>query len=622
MARARWIDSVTRPIVPRPESAPDLVRRPISNLCPPPATRAYAVPPPPARRHRAFARVPPRRRAPGIRQWAGDDTRGDGGHEAAGDPDPARRADRCRGGRARLARRRQPADRADVALHRRDRARQRADALQRDPRRALRPRHGDGVVRRRALRDRPRRQLRHRHRAGVPRQAEARPVGPAQRPDDARRARRRGAGRTDDRRRAGRPHRAAHRRRGPRRRHAHRERRSRAQRGEPHRRVRPRAARRGRRHHVGYERRRGVGPLPREPGRGRRLRQPDRCRRTEVHAHALGDPGLDQHPADLHHVGHRRRPADRDLVAVADRRRPGLARGRHPVGGGRRRPRARGPRAPHVGGLPPVGRAADPSQRPRAAAPGRRGPGPRRRRVPRQDGDADRRRDRVRGRAHPRRAGCRRDPLRPGRARRRPERQRHPDGGRRGRRTAGVGAHADDPVQLLAQVERGLLRGALDVGARCARGAARRRPAAVPPGGDRGDPGAGGRARRLRTPGRAARPQRGAPHRGDAAGRPHPGRPRDAHRAGAPGRAGDARLLRRAGRRHQGRLGRQPRDRRRRRPHRRARRRGAGRRPHPARTTRTRCVRPSRRTRSSDASPPSRSAPSSTPCRPTATSSR
>ena len=38
-------------------------------------------------------------------------------------------------------------------------------------------------------------------------------------------------------------------------------------------------------------------------------------------------------------------------------------------------------------------------------------------------------------RAHPRRAGRRRDPLRPGRARRRPERQRHPDGGRRGRRS-------------------------------------------------------------------------------------------------------------------------------------------------------------------------------------------
>ena len=37
------------------------------------------------------------------------------------------------------------------------------------------------------------------------------------------------------------------------------------------------------------------------------------------------------------------------------RRRPGLARGRHPVGGRRRRPRARGARAAHVGGLPPVG---------------------------------------------------------------------------------------------------------------------------------------------------------------------------------------------------------------------------------------------------------------------------
>ena len=42
-------------------------------------------------------------------------------------------------------------------------------------------------------------------------QAEARPAGAAQRPDDASRARRRGARRADDGGRAGRPHRAAHR---------------------------------------------------------------------------------------------------------------------------------------------------------------------------------------------------------------------------------------------------------------------------------------------------------------------------------------------------------------------------------------------------------------------------
>ena len=41
----------------------------------------------------------------------------------------------------------------------------------------------------------------------------------------------------------------------------------------------------------------------------------------------------------------------------------------------------------------------------------------------------------------------------------------------------GLGAHADHPVQLRAQVERGLLRRAIDVGPRCARGAPRRRPA-------------------------------------------------------------------------------------------------------------------------------------------------
>ena len=55
------------------------------------------------------------------------------------------------------------------------------------------------------------------------------------------------------------------------------------------------------------------------------------------------------------------------------------------------------------------------------------------------------------GCAAARRAGRRRDPLCAGRARRRPERQRHADGGRRSRRVTGLGAHADDPVQLLAR---------------------------------------------------------------------------------------------------------------------------------------------------------------------------
>ncbi len=100
------------------------------------------------------------------------------------------------------------------------------------------------------------------------------------------------------------------------------------------------------------------------------------------------------------------------------------------------------------------------------------------------------------------------------------------------RRVARLGAHADDPVQLLAQVERGLLRRALDLGARRARGAARRRPPAVAAAGDRADPSQGRRARRLGPPRRAPRPQRRAPRRRHAAGRPHPGRARDPHRAG------------------------------------------------------------------------------------------
>ena len=177
---------------------------------------------------------------------------------------------------------------------------------------------------------------------------------------------------------------------------------------------------------------------------------------------------------------------------------------------------------------------------------------------------------------------------------------------------ARLAAHRDGAVQLRAQVECGLLRGARDVGARRARGApGRGRPAARRGRG----PGPEGAARR------PAGAQRRAPGRPGPARGPRPGGPRHAHRADPTGRASDPRVLRRAGRRHQDHLRRQPADRWRRR---RARSASPGRSPStpgPCPTTRTSWPRSSSARPSSGGCPRSRSGPSSMHCRRMVTSS-
>ena len=107
----------------------------------------------------------------------------------------------------------------------------------------------------------------------------------------------------------------------------------------------------------------GYRPVPRRRRRAAGVHQQDRRRGQEVHEDPLGDPGVGQQAAEVHHLGDRHRAAAAALVAVAGDRRPGLAAGGHPVHRRSRRPGARGPGAADLGRVPARRRASSPGSR-------------------------------------------------------------------------------------------------------------------------------------------------------------------------------------------------------------------------------------------------------------------
>ena len=431
---------------------------------------------------------------------------------------------------------------------------QRLHAVQRDPRRAVRARPQHGVVRRRPVRRDPHRQLGHRDRPGVPRQAEARPARPPQPTDDAGGSRRPAGRDRHDRCRLRGARRAARRRPGAGRRAPPLGQRAGGRRVEPHGRVRP-DAQAGRRRGAVRNHRGGRSRPVRRGRRRRRLLREHHCGASQdVHQDALRDPGVGQHAAEVHHLGHRHRAAAADLVADPGVRRGRLADGHRPVDRRSRGPGPGGPGPPDVRGVPPGCCVPGATAGPGAGAAGRRGAGPRRRRLPGQDRDPDRRRHRLRllraGREGTVRGRGSGDGA--GRDGRRPQRERDVEGaGRCSHGSAGLGADADHRLQLGPQVERGVVRRPRLLRPRCTR-----RPAA------RGGSAAwaGHREGEDRAAGGAARPQRGRARRAGPAPGHTVARPGVVDRAGAARREGHPGLLRVAGRRRQDHLRRQPAD--------------------------------------------------------------
>ncbi len=138
----------------------------------------------------------------------------------------------------------------------------------------------------------------------------------------------------------------------------------------------------------GVVRRGGVGSVPSDGDRGRRVRDADRPRRPALHAHALRAPRRHRSDPPLRHVGHR---ADGGAAVREPVPRPRfVARGRLRCGRRHGRDGSRRARAADLAGVRGRGRPAGATAGAGPGAAGRRGARPGRRAVHRQDRHAHR----------------------------------------------------------------------------------------------------------------------------------------------------------------------------------------------------------------------------------------